>query len=83
MKRLTILNFKMKENIFLDEQEVNSFLIDDERCTKYMLEEVIRTLRHIATKKGRRWVFNSSWEAYTIDEYNEYNDFVMTYKFKL
>lgn len=73
----------MERSIFLNELEVNNFLIDDSRCSKYVRDEVIKTLRYIDSKKGRRWIFNSNWTAYIIHEYNEYNDFVMTYKFKL
>jgi len=73
----------MEKHIFLDEQEVSSYLIDDERCTKAMLEEVVDTLRLISNRKGRRWTFNTAWDGYVINEYNEHNDFVKLYKFRL
>jgi|LakMenEpi03Aug12_release.lakeMendotaPanAssembly.Ray.scaffolds.fasta_scaffold566150_3 hypothetical protein len=73
----------MERSIFLNELDVNNFLIDDSRCSSYVREEIIQTLRYIDSKKGRRWLFNNTWSEYLIHEYNEYNEFVMTYKFKL
>jgi hypothetical protein len=70
-------------SILISFQEVDKFLLDDERCTQELREEVVGTIDDIDAKEGRRWAFTPIKKKYYIDEYNEYNDFVKTYTFRL
>jgi hypothetical protein len=70
-------------NTLISSQEVDKLLLDDERCTQELREEVVSTINDIDNKEGRRWVFSPIKNKYYIDEYNEYNDFVKTYTFRL
>jgi hypothetical protein len=72
-----------KENLLINIADVNSFLLDDTRCSKEQKEEIIGTLWGINQIKGRNWVFSHDWKEYIIDEYNEHNDFIKTYTFKV
>ena len=72
-----------KENLIISGGELFTFLTDDERCTKEQREEVLKTIESIQNTAGGKWIFYHDWKQYIIDEYNEYNDFVKSYTFKL
>jgi hypothetical protein len=72
-----------KENLIISASEVHEFLLDDERCTKEQKAEVLKTINSIQETAGRKWVFYHDWKEYIIDEYNEHNDFIKSYIFKL
>ena len=72
-----------KDNLLLNITDVNSFLLDDTRCSKEQKEEIIGTLWGINQINGRKWTFYYDWKEYIIDEYNEHNDFIKTYTFKV
>jgi hypothetical protein len=73
----------IKENLILTYTDLSIFLIDDERCTKEQKDEVLKTITNIQETSGRKWVFYHDWKEYIVDEYNEYNDFIKSYTFKL
>lgn len=74
---------KTKENLIISATELNEYLLDDERCTKEQRAEVLKTINNIQETEGRKWIFYHDWKKYIIDEYNEYNDFIKSYTFKL
>jgi hypothetical protein len=74
---------KSKENLIISASEVLEFLLDDERCTKEQRAEVLKTINSIQETAGRKWIFYHDWKEYIIDEYNEHNDFIKSYTFKL
>ena len=74
---------KSKENLIISGGELFTFLTDDERCTKEQRAEVIKTIESIDNTEGRKWIFYHDWKKYIIDEYNEHNDFIKSYTFKL
>ena len=72
-----------KDSLLLTITDVNSFLLDDTRCSKEQKEEIISTLWGINQIKGRKWIFSQDWKEYIIDEYNQHNDFIKSYIFKI
>jgi hypothetical protein len=74
---------KSKDNLIISGSELNYFLLDDQRCSKEQREEVLKTINSIQETAGRKWIFYHDWKQYIIDEYNEHNDFVKSYTFKI
>jgi hypothetical protein len=72
-----------KDSLILTITDANDFLLDDTRCSKEQKEEIISTLWGINQVKGRKWVFYHDWKEYIIDEYNEHNDFIKSFIFKI
>jgi hypothetical protein len=78
-----MLEMMSKDKLIISGAELFTFLTDDERCTKEQRAEVLSTIENIDNTAGRKWVFYHDWKEYIIDEYNEHNDFIKTYTFKL
>lgn len=72
-----------KDNLLINITDVNDYLLDDTKCSKEQKEEISSTLWGINQVRGRKWVFSHDWKEYIIDEYNEHNDFIKTYTFKV
>ena len=72
-----------KDKIIISSAELLEFLLGDERCIKEQRAEVLITITNIDNTAGRKWVFYHDWKHYIIDEYNENNDFVKAYTFKI
>lgn len=72
-----------KDKIIISSAELLEFLLGDERCIKEQRAEVLITITNIENTAGRKWVFYHDWKQYIIDEYNENNDFVKSYTFKI
>lgn len=72
-----------KDKIIISSSELLEFLLGDERCIKEQRAEVLITITNIENTAGRKWVFYHDWKQYIIDEYNENNDFVKSYTFKI
>lgn len=72
-----------KDHLIISGAELFTFLTNDERCTREQREEVLKTINSIDCIDGRKWVFYHDWKEYIIDEYNEHNDFIKTYTFKV
>ena len=72
-----------KDNLLINITGVNDYLLDDTKCSKEQKEEIISTLWGINQVRGRKWVFSHDLKEYIIDEYNEHNDFIKTYTFKV
>lgn len=72
-----------KDNLIIGGTQLNNFLLDDQRCSKEQREEVLKTINNIQETAGRKWIFYHDWKQYIIDEYNEHNDFIKSYTFKI
>lgn len=72
-----------KDKIIISSAELLEFLLDDDRCIKEQRAEVLITITNIENTAGRKWVFYHDWKEYIIDEYNENNDFIKSYIFKI
>lgn len=70
-------------NFLISLREVVEFLENDKNCSEELKKEVLVTLDEIQAKDGRKWVATLNKDKYYIDEYNEHNDFVKTYTFKI
>lgn len=72
-----------KDKIIISSAELLEFLLGDDRCIKEQRAEVLITVTNIENTAGRKWVFYHDWKEYIIDEYNENNDFIKSYIFKI
>lgn len=72
-----------KDNLIISLSEVNEFLLNDDRCSKEQRKEIVGTLYNIEQIGDRKWIFYHDWKQYIIDEYNEHNDFIKSYIFKV
>ena len=72
-----------KDKLIISGAELFTFLTNDERCTKEQRTEVLSTIESIDNTAGRKWVFYHDWKEYIIDEYNEHNDFIKSYTFRI
>lgn len=72
-----------KDKIIISSAELLEFLLGDDRCIKEQRAEVLITITNIENTAGRKWVFYHDWKEYIIDEYNENNDFIKSYIFKI
>ena len=72
-----------KDKIIISSAELLEFLLGDDRCIKEQRAEVLITITNIENTTGRKWVFYHDWKEYIIDEYNENNDFIKSYIFKI
>jgi hypothetical protein len=72
-----------KNNLIISSAELLEFLLGDDRCIKEQRAEVLITITNIDNTAGRKWVFSHDWKEYIIDEYNEHNDFIKSYTFRL
>lgn len=73
----------MSNKLLLSITEVNNFLLDEAICSKQQKAEILSTIWSINQVKGRKWIFSHDSKEYIIDEYNEYNDFIKTYTFRV